>query len=625
MRNLRLIGFAVVSVVLVTSAQAQHLGSRQQWQPQTESDPRLQQPVQLEIIGRAAITGLPILSGKTGVSLGVAPEDLDTVGERKFTVIAQGCSLKAIMVQLEEALQECHWDVDWREGQLVYLLHRNSSADLTGMQQEKEIGDRGEAEQKEARAARLEAARAALKMTPEELAELEKTEPVLARAAREPHARAMMEGLFSLPADQFAQFLDTGNATFPYSQVPAAAQKAAGLVFERFAEEVQLDLPKLREGEYTAESAAQLKQSLEVVKGWREALPRVTVSVLDMGSDFGCGIWFGAWIGSGAETRGYREDIIPARYISTDEGSGSWMRILQGTDVPDHDTAWAIITTNEREGFRHAREKLEARRNAEWVVPTDPDLLRVVKLSQDLKGLDAIQQSLSQQTGLSVISDSFARRGPWISEEMAAGQPLWRMLYLLGDDEFQGKVIAWRKVGKCLVFHDLHWYSRAQQEVPEALVLAYQDKLKAQGQFTLDDLAAFAVALGDRPVGFDSLPDDLARAGLRSASNARLGLRFYASLSPEQLQAARREPGLPYSEMTIAQKQQVAEIARQQSPPVSPDELPRMGFRLLEKQRERKAGEKTFVTTIATFRFQFPDRAFDRTAILTSEAKAPRE
>jgi len=529
------------------------------------------------------------------------------------------------MVQLCEALQECHWDVEAEGKEPVYLLHRNADAELAGMQQEKEISDRREAEQKEARVARIEAARAALKMTPEELAELEKTEPVLARAAREPKARILLEGVLSLPDDQFAQFLDTGNASFSYAQVPAPLQKAAGVALDLQMGYLEKEAAKPQEGERAAERAARTAASLSALKGWREARSRIAVSIHDMGSGFGCGIFLQAVLSHAGENYAAVEDVIPARYVSTDEGSGSWLRILQATDVPDHDAAWAIITQNEGEGFRHAREKLEARRKAEWPEPTDPDLLKVVKLSRDLKGLAAVQQVISQETGLSVISDAFTWHGPWVSEEMAGGLPLWRVLYLLGDDEFRGKVIAWRKVGGCLVFHDLHWYVRAQQEVPESVLITFGEKLKAQAKLTLQDLAAFAMALGDRSVGFDSVPDDLALAGLRSASNARLSLRFYASLSPEQLQAARREPGLPYSEMTIAQKQQVAEVARQQSPPVSPDELPRMGFRLLEKQRERKAGEKTFVTTIATFRFQFPDRAFDRTAILTSEAKAPRE
>jgi hypothetical protein len=70
-------------------------GLRDQWMPQTEHDPHLQQPVRIEIIGRAATAALKLLSEQTGVALGVALEGLETVGERKLTAIAQGFSLKA--------------------------------------------------------------------------------------------------------------------------------------------------------------------------------------------------------------------------------------------------------------------------------------------------------------------------------------------------------------------------------------------------------------------------------------------------------------------------------------------------------------------------------------------------
>ncbi len=52
--------------------------------------------MQIEILGRAAVPALKLLSEKTGVSLGVMPEDVKTLGERKLTIIAQGCTLKAL-------------------------------------------------------------------------------------------------------------------------------------------------------------------------------------------------------------------------------------------------------------------------------------------------------------------------------------------------------------------------------------------------------------------------------------------------------------------------------------------------------------------------------------------------
>ena len=53
---------AIVLIVFCAPlAIGQHLGEREQWIPETEDDARLWQPVQMEIIGRATRTGLPLL------------------------------------------------------------------------------------------------------------------------------------------------------------------------------------------------------------------------------------------------------------------------------------------------------------------------------------------------------------------------------------------------------------------------------------------------------------------------------------------------------------------------------------------------------------------------------------
>ncbi len=101
----------------------------EQWQPQTENDARLRCPVRLEMEGRAVAPVLAELSARTAVQLRVRPEDAATLGERKLTLLAQGCTLKTILVQMPSALQECHWDVDRSGADPVYVLHRN---DATG-------------------------------------------------------------------------------------------------------------------------------------------------------------------------------------------------------------------------------------------------------------------------------------------------------------------------------------------------------------------------------------------------------------------------------------------------------------------------------------------------------------
>lgn len=123
--------FGVCAVALLTwPALAQHLAPRKQWQPRVMApDPRLEQTFSIEILGRAAVPALEMLSEATGVSLDVAPENLDTVGERKLTIVAKDLRLKALMLRIPEALQECHWDIDDSGEEPVYLLHRNAGVE----------------------------------------------------------------------------------------------------------------------------------------------------------------------------------------------------------------------------------------------------------------------------------------------------------------------------------------------------------------------------------------------------------------------------------------------------------------------------------------------------------------
>ena len=192
----------LISLLLLAAAPAaaQHgFGAREQWQPQlAPADPRLDQPVEIELIGRAAVPVTEMLSEATGVSLGVAPEDLATVGERKLTIISNGPTLKTIMVQIPEALQECHWDIDTSGDEPVYLLHRNAGAGQTLERQQASRREHATQRVQELRAACLDDVRRALAMSPEELAELEQTDLFLARAARHPDFRALMQSLLEL-------------------------------------------------------------------------------------------------------------------------------------------------------------------------------------------------------------------------------------------------------------------------------------------------------------------------------------------------------------------------------------------------------------------------------------------
>jgi hypothetical protein len=535
-------------------------GLRDQWQPQTEHDPRLAQPVRIEILGRAAVPALELLSKATGVSLRVAPENLDTVGERKLTVIAQGCSLKSIMVQVPNALQECHWDVDSAGERPVYLLHRNAGAaqTMTELAEEELRGyrERGRPVREE----RVASARKALAMSPQELDELAKTDPLLAASVKDPDSRRQMELLLSLPSDAMQEFLANGVVTLSYGSAPENLQQGCREILQR-----DLDFAAARQegrDQWTIDTFTYALSHPDSVT--------FTFKAHDMPGAAWAGAWQGANIyrpdGGGIEFASAGAIALPPRLpLNREWEITRWAELLVKTGIASEGAARERVTELAQTSARTIQEYLEGERATRGAQePRSPELHRVVMLPfKDSVDPVEVQRFVAQQTGLSLISDYFTGWGlrP-IREEAQQARPVWEVLSALGEQWFW--TYQWDEVGDCLVFHDRYWYRAAPREFPESLVSAYREKLKRQGRFTLDDIAAAAVGWERRRATRPSLPGDfrnevavppdLAKAGLSGDAVASSLLVLYATLTPAQRERARTPDGLSYSEMTAPQQ-----------------------------------------------------------------------
>ncbi len=289
-----------------------------QWQPRTAAlDPRLDQPVQIEILGRAAVPALKLLSEKTGVSLGVMPEDVETLGERKLTIIAQGCTLRTLLVQIPKALQECHWDIDETGKEPAYLLHRDDATDnriVRLLYQDPETVH--QAEHQAAREARVEEARRALAMSPEELAELEKTDLYLARSVKDPKTRFMLELFLALPEEQMNQFVETGKVSMSYSSAPERFRVSVNKLLQDSRSELAT-LPEF--------SHKIMKQILDSVQGDSGPCDRRVCGC-------GCLEWIRgkryAHLGGGREHLGVRASLVAA--VSGPAVSGTEPQAIHG-------------------------------------------------------------------------------------------------------------------------------------------------------------------------------------------------------------------------------------------------------------------------------------------------------
>ncbi|MCJ7749474.1 MAG: hypothetical protein MUQ65_00010 [Armatimonadetes bacterium] len=606
--------FAAVLLLATAPLHAQHLGSRLQWQPEiADLDSRLQQKVEIEILGRAAVPALELLSEATGVSLSVAPEDLTTVGERKLTIISKGLTLKAIMVQLPNALQECHWDIDATGDEPIYLLHRNGSADrlMASLAQADSEPDR------QARLRRIAEARAALNMSPAELDELEQTDLYLARTMKEPTARACVEAFFDLPPAQMDQLTKKGGISLKCQDLPPSMQQETHSLVQEYLSDLQ------SQGDIT-----------QTLSDWRENLPKTTISLYADGSH---GVWMSFYpevLTDPPVLHHIRADLIPpgraprpdldvsahlSRLQARTSGRGRpgmrggdrWNakgprnRLLTKTGTPSEREAERIIIQTEL-GHTQARERSEDERRArEWTGRNDPDLQYMIDLDdthdQFLEFVD-LQMKVAAETDFSIVSDFFSQIAGHTPSNVQSA-PLWELLYRAAErSRYQ-----WHKVDNCLVFHHREWYERVPSEVPESLLFPLVRKCCA-GELTLDDVCALVKALPRRDGA--AVPPKLPRQlllYLRLSPWRIWAIDAYTALDSEQRAALRRPEGVKVADLPPAARDIV--VSRVTDPDVltsqSREDFEQAVFHLEDAEKSSDGG--TIVTSLLYL--EFPDGA----------------
>ncbi len=570
----RLVLVVLLAAAVTAPASAQDgLGGRRQWQPVTDSvDTRLYQRVHLEILGRPLGPVLDILSKSTGVSLTIAPEDAEALGDRKATVIAQGCQLDSVMVQLTQVLPELHWDVDPSGEAPVYLVHRNSDAhEGLGSLIADERRRRAEAS-RTAREVRIEAARKALAMTPAELDELAKTDPLLAGAVQQADTKPLLEYLVDMPPELLDELRAEGRVDMDYSTLPPPLQEHIEVWMHRndnqSGDEQQMTLHQILVDNLPWTQLQYTDMSMLSIPGMSGGNPQFHFFVVYKMPPQPGEQEFSSSVCTG-------DSVLPPQYPPGDSPNTHDRNLarfvpdsLAGdlnakTDAAEAARRKAAQTTEVIENLRRKAIELRAqqaadRRAKEWVAPEDRALLHRVQFPSD-KPLPLIeeQQFLARETGLSVIADYFTGAAKPLPKEAAEGAPLWQVLNLLGEQH----EVNWVMRGKLLVFFHPTWFELAQTEVPESLLVACRQSLEERGHLSVDDLCKIAKLIPGVPRE-DALPEDLRPAGLTYSSLllGGLGLRFYDTLSPDQRAGARNATGLSYADMTAEQQRQAVQL-----------------------------------------------------------------
>ncbi len=590
---------AVVMLMLLTASEAlaQYPEPRWQWQPEFaehgfDLDRRLEQPVTVEILGRSAVAALKMLSGKTEVDLSVSAEDLTTLGERKLTIIVKGLSLKGIMVQIPEALQECHWRIDTSGAQPMYQLHRNAGVAQFLEQAPGGERDRWQQVLENRRMERIAAASRALSLGQRQLAELEKTDLFLARAAKDPYARAQMEAFFSLSSEQMNQFIQQRRISFSYRDAPPSIQAAARASLAARLARAEHQIANPIPGEEP--DPALLKEWADRARALLADPSGSTLSYQQVGNLEFDGLGIMLFVNSDGDV------AIPVRCRRMLLRGDYYERLLLAAGTEDRDAAKKIND----DWYKREIERQRQEQQQGWIPPTNRRLVRTVKLSElTVPDFAKFGKTVADMSGVSVISDYFAAPMYEVEPGKAPAElPLWRTLYFLG----QANGYQWKAVDDCLLFHHERWYDLVRDEVPESLILEYERKLTENGRLTLDDVAAFAQALALRHIpanrgGFIALPLDLARTTGNAFNPPNFwALPLYASLSPEQVARAKSAAGLPYSTLTRTQRQSVDGIAVAHG--IAADQTTNATFALSESAETNE--QERFLAY--DFRLQFP-------------------
>jgi RNA polymerase sigma-70 factor (ECF subfamily) len=167
-----------------------------------------------------------------------------------------------------------------------------------------------------------------------------------------------------------------------------------------------------------------------------------------------------------------------------------------------------------------------------------------------------VLEALHRATGLSVVADYYTRLYAPAAVTIQ-NQPLFEALNRLSD----AMRLRWRKDGNWLQFRSTTYYDDRLKEVSNRLLTRWAAARKQHGTLTLDDLTEIAQLPEAQLNGTDMAEGarecfGLAEWNLGRDGNLRQHLRFLATLTPDQRQAATTRAGLAFPKLTLAQQQQ---------------------------------------------------------------------
>jgi hypothetical protein len=172
-----------------------------------------------------------------------------------------------------------------------------------------------------------------------------------------------------------------------------------------------------------------------------------------------------------------------------------------------------------------------------------------------------VLEALYKKTGMDIVADSFLRLyDP--TETAIAGKSLFDGLNRSCD----AMRLRWTKADGWLRFRSASYFNDRLKEVPNRLLVRWQESRKANGLLTTEDLLQIA-ALSDAQLNAGAVAEavqaiyGLKEWKLASTNNIRTHWRFLANLTPALRKTAFSEKGITFSQLPVGLQQQYVTVA----------------------------------------------------------------
>jgi hypothetical protein len=536
----------------------------------TPPDPRLDKKVTLDVNNTKLEEVAKSLTEQTGITIKAGSGQRDwKVRERTVTIHAKDQSAGKMLDEISRVLG-FYISREGKDKEWTYIIWQDKkSRDLEAemITAEKEA----DAQRiKDMREAAVDAAAKALKMSPEDAMKLKGKDPWTAFMGGTKTGRGfagLLSSLQSLFPTEYDLMMRGKSSAFPLSGLPAGPRKALqDALSGGFANDFKSRMGDMANGLTPVQLTSMpmdglMNGNMADQMGWSGLL-------------FISGIKPGDRQYDGNQFSGMPMTFFPM--VSPNSlGAAAFGELLfdveSGTSLDE------------------ANKKLESKFNAPALLaqmlahdsptekepPTDPELTREVEIKADalpksnsksLNG-DTDQESqgkvieeISRALGTPVLMESFHGVLPLSVFIKAGKQPVYKILIALEKGNY-----SWERGDGALRVRPNDWALRRSYLIPGGFLAYYKDLIKQQEMLTLDDLAAIATSLTDDQIQRTLLADPDLAFLMMSVGGGVLGgsrdmLRLYGSLTADQKQALQSDNGLPFSQLTDKQWDQINKI-----------------------------------------------------------------